>query len=145
MISPIISSIETKRRSKIYVGRNALFHALYFITYNRDCRDDSELYDLNKKIQLDKSVCWGLRKADTAITASSTVLGNGVHAKMYEYRSHIILSSQNNGSSPLFEFAVVYLPEKSSKLETFLGKAMWQAGKFSEWFAKTKDYKIRIS
>lgn len=146
MITPLISYIDTKAPSRIFTGRNALYHAVYWITYGSICADDSNLFALKdvRRTRLTKSVCWGTEPALTALQSSDSVLGSGVHAKMYELGDCFILSSQNNGSSPLFEFAVVYKPASSSKLRTFLGKSIWQARRFSEWFQKNKEMPIRF-
>ena len=147
MITPLISYIDTKAPSRIFAGRNALYHAVYWITFGTLCEDDSKLFSLKdvQRTRLTKSVCWGAGPAQTALACSDSVLGSGVHAKMYEIGDCFILSSQNNGSSPLFEFAVVYKPTSSSKLRTFLGKSIWQAKRFSEWFQKNKEMPIRFS
>lgn len=138
MTKVFIDVFDCKTPHKIFTGKNALLHAVFFIHTGRICDDANYLFKLNPKF--DMACSW--HKSDHFHKAEDELAGNGVHMKRYEYKNHLILSSQNQVNSSLFEFAIVY--EKRNKLSEFFYKSFKRASDFSKWFVRNSQYKLNI-
>lgn len=140
-----IEMLVCKKEHRIFFGRNALRHAIYFSVHKRVARDNKMIDDMQLWARFEKSVCWGFEPAQTAMpVAGLNVLGKGVHAKMYSLANgDLILSSQNNGGSGLFEFAILYQKSKTGALRRFLDDQFIKARTFSKWFSENKVFGIK--
>lgn len=120
-----IEKFTSTKQHHIFTGKNALKHALFFEKTGRVCNNEQLLYNMDIKFQ--KGVWW-----DSS--------GGGSHAKIYETKDSIIYSSQNNGNSPLFEFAILYPRQsgKPSKLEEFTAKTLKRVAAYRTWWAANK-------
>lgn len=58
--------------------------------------------------------------------------------KLYEYKDFIIFGSQNNGSSPLFESALVF--RKKRRLLEFVTTSITRAINYSKWWKINSKY-----
>jgi hypothetical protein len=109
------------------------------------CTDANELYNMQKQWALLRSMCWG----DVAKTAlpvdKEQLLGNGNHAKIYETRTgSLLFSSQNNGSSPLFEFCILYKDCRGGRLGKFTDRMFKYCAKYQAWFSlNKKDFRCQ--
>ena len=137
MSNPYIEAIRSDAPHIIFTGRNALSQAIFYDNHGRMATPD-DLY--MKTFNIEDCSTWGVNKAKTENTVSGVhVKGSGVHAKMYILPSgSTILSSQNNCSSALFEFAVLYPEDK--KVKSFIKKSIDRAVDFSEWWKKMKSW-----
>ena len=134
-----------KREHRIFAGKNALRHAVYFSKTGREVSKECQLYKIEDTTSFDKSMCWGFEEAATAMGSKESILGDGVHAKVYKMKNgDIILSSQNNGSSPLFEFAILYKSDTRLKaLDRFVDGLFTMAKKHQAWYKKSFKKDVR--
>jgi len=135
--NPYIEVMECRKKHYIFTGRNALWQALFYDKYGRVATPD-ELYRARFRV---KNCCsWGIDGAKTRNHVEGTeVLGNGVHAKVYDLGGSVIYSSQNNGSSQLFEFAILYkgVGSKMEAVSNFSKRTIGRAKDFSRWWKST--------
>lgn len=127
------SFFASKEPHIIFTGKNALNVALFFSTKKR-MPTPNDLYKFTTP--LTSALSWG-NPLSAHHVKNLQVKGNGVHAKIYTLPSgDIILSSQNNGASPLFEFAILYPTEQRKKrtFATFIEQTMKAAAKYSDWW-----------
>lgn len=134
---------ECSEKHYIFTGKNALTQALFYDKYNR-IASANEVYSFRAKLK--ESCSWG---TPTSSFDSDKVWaeGNGVHAKMYiSEKGSVILSSQNNGKSPLFEFAVLYPAggQRMKGLLVFIKKSLARAGDYSSWWKIHKKWKPNV-
>ncbi len=122
----------------IFTGRNALRHAIYYAYKGQLCTNDSLLYNLHVTGDGVVVRCMEWNKADGNQTAfpvmRDNLVGNGCHAKVYELANGVVIfSSQNNGNSPLFEFAILY-PKQKHGLRRFIDRTFARCEEFRRWF-----------
>lgn len=132
-----------KHEHLIFTGKNALMQALFYNQYGRLATPD-QLFGL--KFNLQQASSWGVANGNKSQNHVSgvSVIGDGVHAKMYIVEGATILSSQNNCTSPLFEFAILYQhTKKNSKLKDFVMDSIQRAKSYSEWWRVNKKFGIR--
>lgn len=121
--------------SFILTGKDALSHALYLVHTGTLCRNADHLYQADfPKMERACSYHNGIKGQ----RSKDNIEGVGVHAKFYETKNHIIFSSQNNVSSPLFEFAIVF--EKRKKLLEFFIDSFNRAKAYSKWWKLNRNY-----
>ena len=136
MSQVFIDVIECKQKHLIFTGRDAFIHALYFTEFGRVCTNPDELYQF--KVPGLKACSWG--EGEFGLVAPEIIEGTGVHMKCYETANHIIFSSENNTSSPLFEFACLY--KKKTKLLAFFEKSFWRAKEYSFWWNRNRTFGV---
>lgn len=110
----------TSRKHYLFFGENALKQALFFAQYGREVDDISRLYDYKPVVK--EAMQWSAGNKTALRVRDTNLEGWGVHAKIYMLDGHMVLSSQNNGNSGLFEFAVLY-PKKEGALERWFRSA----------------------
>ena len=119
----------------VFIGVNAMHVAAFFSEKGREPMKATELYGYKPRFKT--AVCWGLKQSQTAAPAITSLIGDGVHAKIYELTNgDIILGSQNNGSSGLVETAILY-PAPSKRLVKFIKKSIGWLPAFQQVFRKT--------
>lgn len=126
-----------EKKHLIFTGKNALRHALFYSKEGRVCDDEQVLYALTNKVRLETAMYWGHGKPETAmVTLDKELVGEGCHAKIYSLPcGDVIYSSQNNGNSPLFEFAILYQNvEKSPRFSKFLKRTFERCEVFRKWY-----------
>ena len=139
MSKVFISVLDCKTESKIFTGKNALKHALYYCQYGYVANDADYLYKF--KPVIDKAISW--HHGDNGFTVNGLeISGDGVHAKCYELPNHLIYSSQNNVDSSLFEFAIVY--EKRPKHSEYFKKILKKAKEYTEWWVNNRRYGLKV-
>lgn len=122
-----------KEAHTIFTGKNALGYAIFFHNNGFHARNENDVFDIIRTVTFEECINWGIEPAKTSATFKDGVLGKGCHAKMYRLENSIILSSQNNGSSPLFEFAILYQNlSLTGKLSTYFSKVVAFAKVFSK-------------
>lgn len=134
MSKVFINYFYCKTHSEIFTGKNALQHALFYITYGKICTNADQLY--NRTFQLLKACSW--REGLLYNKAIESIQNDGIHAKLYETKEHIIYSSQNNTNSALFEFAIIY--KKKPKLFAFFLDTFNKAKKYQNWWKHNRNY-----
>jgi len=140
MHKAFIDGIVCTKKHYIFTGKNALQQALYFDN-NNSIATPNQLYKL--KSLLERSTSWGNCKSKNSVRGTE-VNGDGVHAKMYVTANQsVILSSQNNGSSPLFEFAILYKGKGSNMRDIFkfINKSIDRAAAYSDWWKLNNKWK----
>jgi hypothetical protein len=116
--------------------------AAFFAERGREPVRESELFGYCPRFKT--SVCWGINKAATAAPAQVSILGNGVHAKIYELTNGaIIISSQNNGSSGLVETAILYERPKKN-LKNYISKCVSWIPAFQAMFKRTQNFCVNL-
>lgn len=134
--------LEVSEPHTLFVGVNAMHIAAFVSERGREPVRESELFGYCPRFKT--SVCWGIKKAATAAPAQTSILGNGVHAKIYELMNgSIIISSQNNGSSGLVETAILYNKPKKS-LRNFISGCVGWIPAFQVMFKRTQDFCINL-
>lgn len=146
MSNPYIDAYRCNKKHIIFTGRNALAQAIFFDEQNRIATPD-DLYQ--RRFDIDHCATWGYETAKSHNHVQGTeVVGDGVHAKMYILpNGSVIFSSQNNCSSALFEFAILYQAdgkEKMKSLKAFTMKSIKRAKDFSSWWAGKRKWIPRI-
>lgn len=142
---PYIEMIRNKGEHFVFTGRNALRHAIYYSYFGSMCTNDSQLYNMHLMYSriIESSMDWSLNgQNETAMKVSQANLsGQGCHAKIYKLvNGEIILASQNNGNSPLFEFAILYKVPKP-EFKEFISKTFERCAQMRQWFSKNKVFK----
>lgn len=137
MTKVFIEKFHCKTPCEIFVGKDALSHALFWIRYGCMASDASQLYHFTHPLL--SAISW--RKGSSSYPAKKEVEGNGVHLKMYEVDSYLILSSQNNGHSSLFESAMVF--KRKNKLSEFFSRCFVRATNYSTWWKQHSKYFTR--
>ncbi len=122
---------------EIFIGRSALWQAVYWCKTGRVCHKVNELYHLQHHTAFEKACSW--HSGATSIPSQEELEGCGVHAKMYQYEDYLIFSSQNNGSSPLFETALVF--KKKPRLLQFFTDSFDKALRYQMWWKNNKTYR----
>ena len=126
-------SIVCDEPHRIFYGRNALYHALFFIETGKVASSADQIYYFSRRpIKLDHASYWTIGDKHVAVQGLHQA-GKGVHAKMYIYKGKAVLSSQNAATSPLYEFAIVYHKRKS-KMPGIIRSMISKAKLFSEWY-----------
>jgi hypothetical protein len=106
-------ALHCKKPHIIFVGPNALHQAIWYDRTGREASVNT-LYGFRPRLQT--SMCWGEAKSASEVLGDN-VVGPGVHAKIYTLQTgSILFSSQNNGASPLYEFAILYPRKTAGKL-----------------------------
>lgn len=138
MAKLFLNTIRTSKEHIIFSGRNALHHAIFFDENGRIATAD-DLY--MRRFEIEECCSWGIGKARTAnIVKGTNVIGDGVHAKMYTLKSgSIIYSSQNNGSSALYEFAILY-QKPGKELKSFTSVMLERGKEFSSWWKRNNKW-----
>lgn len=138
-------SLKSQRPHKIFVGANALKHAIYFGQYRRNIRNTNDIFDYNPVIL--RCIQYSINNPTAMNVTGTNIEGRGNHAKLYETKDSIIFSSQNNGNSPLFEFAIQYDKRTTGKLESFFTEAIRECSshrrKYEQLNANTYRRNIR--
>ena len=133
-----IDVFDCKTPHKIFTGKDALRHACFYAATGRVCDEADILYKFFPKFDL--AISW--HKGDQFKEAEDQLTGNGVHCKSYFYKNHVILSSQNQVASPLFEFAILY--KNKPKLVSFIESTFKRAKEYASWWVRNSTYKINI-
>lgn len=139
MAKQLVETFTTTKKHTIFTGKNALRQALWFSKHNRLAHPD-ELYGWAPTLQLATS--WGKPKSASPVSGTHVHGSDGVHAKMYITPSgHVVLASQNNGSSPLFEFAVLYHGggSKLRDVREFVKSSIKRARSYAGWWRVNKS------
>lgn len=138
MADLFLNLIRTNNEHIIFSGRNALHHAIFFDEKGR-LATANELY--KRRFEIEECCSWGIGEARTAnIVKGANIIGNGVHSKMYTLKTgSIIYSSQNNGSSALYEFAILY-QKPGKELKSFTSVMLDRAKEFSEWWKRNNKW-----
>jgi hypothetical protein len=113
-----VDYLKSSRPHVLFSGENALKHALWYDIRGAVCRDERLLFDFKPPIQ--KAIQYSKANQTAMPVSNLNVEGGGNHAKIYVTKQGLIFSSQNNGNSPLFEFAILYKRRTEGKLETFV-------------------------
>lgn len=137
MTKVFIEHFHCKTPCEIFVGKDALTNALYWIKNERLATDASFLYHLKYKFK--SAVSW--HKGKSSFDSVKEIEGNGVHLKMYETEEYLILSSQNNGHSALFESAIVF--KKKPKLWEFFNHCYERANNYTRWWRVNNPYRTK--
>ena len=126
----------------VFIGVNAMHVAAFFSEKGREPIKDSELFGYKPRFKT--AVCWGLKDNPTSSPATVKIIGDGVHAKVYELSNgDIILGSQNNGASGLVETAVLY-PSPSKRLKTFVQESVAAMPAQQAAFRKKSSFRITL-
>lgn len=126
----------------IFTGKNALQQAVFFDTYGRVATPD-QLYGFRGNMK--HAVSWSDCKSKNMVKGTE-ICGHGVHAKMYiTEKNSVIMSSQNNGSSPLFEFAILYAGKgrKMNDLRSFVSNSIERAVAYSGWWRRNSKWQSK--
>ena len=134
MTKVFIDTFDCKTPCKIFVGKDALSHAIYWIKHKKIAKDATDLYQQQFKFL--SAVSW--RKGLSSYSSKTELAGNGLHIKMYETDQYLILSSQNNCHSALFESALVF--ERKKNLSAFFKLCYSKAFKYTTWWKNHKEY-----
>lgn len=132
MSKVFIDTFDCKTPSRIFTGKDALKHALFWIENGYVTDEANDLYKYT--FELNTAVSW--HSGVDRNPARREYAGTGVHAKVYESESHLVYSSQNNVSSPLFEFAIVF--EKHPRHLKFFRKTVKRIIAFRTWWKSNK-------
>ncbi len=137
MTKVFIDVFDCKTPHKIFTGKDALRHALFYVDRGCVCEDANRLFNYYPKLDLVTS--W--HSSDKFRKPKDFIEGNGCHMKMYFYKENLLLSSQNNTGSDLFEFAILY-PEKPN-LKSFLIKTFSRAVSYCKWWKENNYYGLK--
>lgn len=136
--NPFIETLTTTKKHTLFTGRNALKQAAFFDKFGR-CGDADEMYRFTPPLK--EASYWGDPASSFPVEGLEVKGNTGVHAKMYILETGgVVVGSQNNGSSSLFEVCVLYHGKgsKMDEVKRFVSRSIKRARLFQEWFAKKK-------
>lgn len=132
MTRVFIDVFDCRTPSKIFTGKDALKHSLFWIEHGVIARDATQLFRYVYPVK--RAVSW--HSGVDRNPSRKEFTAEGVHAKMYETEDYLIYASQNNVSSPLFEFAILY--EKRDKHVGFFNKTIDRIKKYQSWWRNNR-------
>lgn len=145
-----VKFMKCERKHYIFCGPNALRHAMSFAQRKRLCKNNGEAYEYRPGLQ--QAMSWAVNEAGLQTqskVSGSEIIGEGVHAKIYTLQNNgHIFASQNNGSSPLYEFAIYYPPETrwgklltgKGSMRAFVNSVFRSAKSYQKWFKVNKVF-----